>query len=120
MHRCTNFGRRSPWRELCTEATNICGSSVCNLLRNTIPAPRILRLLLDFFQNLYIPLLLINPLNAELNPICHLLALLGAHYIFHVSGLRVNINGMKPDIYIILKHSVPIAQKTRCLHYTER
>jgi len=31
----------------------------------------------------------INPLKAELNPICHLLALLGAHYIFHVSGLRV-------------------------------
>jgi len=30
-----------------------------------------------------------NPLNAQLNPICHLLALLGAHYIFHVSGLRV-------------------------------
>jgi hypothetical protein len=31
----------------------------------------------------------INPLNAELNPICHLLALLGAHHIFHVSRLRV-------------------------------
>ena len=31
----------------------------------------------------------INPLNAELNPICHLLALLAAHHIFHVSGLRV-------------------------------
>ena len=31
----------------------------------------------------------VNPLNAELNPICHLLALLGAHHIFHVSGLRV-------------------------------
>ena len=31
-----------------------------------------------------------NPLNAELNPICHLLALLGVHYIFQVSGLRVN------------------------------
>jgi len=30
-----------------------------------------------------------NPLNTELNPICHLLALLGAHHIFHVSGLRV-------------------------------
>jgi len=30
-----------------------------------------------------------NPLNAELKPICHLLALLGAHHIFHVSGLRV-------------------------------
>ena len=32
----------------------------------------------------------INPLNTELNPICHLLALLGAHPILHVSGIRVN------------------------------
>ena len=32
----------------------------------------------------------INPLNAKLNPIYHLLALLGTHHIFHVSGLRVN------------------------------
>jgi hypothetical protein len=32
-----------------------------------------------------------NPLNAELNPICHLLALLGAHHIFHISRIRVNI-----------------------------
>jgi hypothetical protein len=32
----------------------------------------------------------LNPLNAELNPICHLLALLGAHHILHVSRLRVN------------------------------
>jgi hypothetical protein len=30
-----------------------------------------------------------NPLNAELNSICHLLALLGAHHILHVSGIRV-------------------------------
>ena len=31
----------------------------------------------------------INPLNAELNPIYHLLALLGAHHILHVSRIRV-------------------------------
>jgi hypothetical protein len=31
-----------------------------------------------------------NPLNAELNPICYLLALLGAHHFFHVSRIRVN------------------------------
>jgi len=31
----------------------------------------------------------INPLKAELNPICHLLALLGAHHILHVSRIRV-------------------------------
>jgi hypothetical protein len=33
-----------------------------------------------------------NPLNAELNPICHLLSLLGAHPIFHVSGLRIKFH----------------------------
>jgi hypothetical protein len=32
-----------------------------------------------------------NPLNTELNPIRHLLALLGAHHILHVSRIRVNI-----------------------------
>jgi hypothetical protein len=33
--------------------------------------------------------LFINPLNAELNPICHLLALLGAHPILHISRIKV-------------------------------
>jgi hypothetical protein len=32
---------------------------------------------------------MINPLNAELNPICHLLALLGGATIVVVSRLRV-------------------------------
>jgi len=32
----------------------------------------------------------INPLKTQLNPICHLLALLGAHHILHVSRIRVN------------------------------
>jgi hypothetical protein len=35
---------------------------------------------------------LVNPLNAELNPICHLLALLGSATIVVVSSLRVNMN----------------------------
>ena len=30
-----------------------------------------------------------NPLKAELNPICYLLALLGAHHFLHVSRIRV-------------------------------
>jgi hypothetical protein len=33
-----------------------------------------------------------NPLNAKLNPICHLLALLEAHPILHISRIRVNCN----------------------------
>jgi hypothetical protein len=35
----------------------------------------------------------INPLNAELNPICHLLTLLGGATIVVVSRLRVNLPG---------------------------
>jgi len=34
----------------------------------------------------------INPLNSELNPICHLMALLGAHHILHISGVRVKMD----------------------------
>jgi transposase len=43
----------------------------------------------------------LKPLNAELNPICHLLALLGAHLIFHVSRIRVNAaaRGAKRNIW---------------------
>jgi len=38
---------------------------------------------------LYIGRTVLNPLKAELNPICHPLALLGAHGIFHISRIRV-------------------------------
>ena len=34
----------------------------------------------------------INPLNAELNPVRHLLAVVGAHHIVHVSRLRVKLD----------------------------
>ena len=33
----------------------------------------------------------INPLSHELNPICYLLALLGAHHFPHVSRIRVRL-----------------------------
>jgi hypothetical protein len=33
----------------------------------------------------------VNPLNPELNPICYLLALLGAHHFLHVSRIRVKL-----------------------------
>jgi len=36
-------------------------------------------------------------LNAELNPICHLLALLGAHHILHVNRIRVNQFKSRPN-----------------------
>ena len=36
-------------------------------------------------------MLIINPLNPELNPICYLLALLGAHHFIHVSRIRIKL-----------------------------
>jgi len=42
-------------------------------------------------------LCLINPLNAELNPICHLLALLGVHHFLHVSTIRVKQHAVAPE-----------------------
>ena len=38
-----------------------------------------------------------NPLNTELNSICHLLTLVGAHHILHVSRVRVNITFLCPS-----------------------
>jgi len=59
-----------------------------------------------------INIVIFNPLNADLNPICHLLALLGAHLIFHVSGLRVNVFKqhafscfMNQEIYLLRKRT---------------
>ena len=39
----------------------------------------------------YIKMYSLNLLNAELNPICHLLALFGARHILHVRRIRVKI-----------------------------
>jgi hypothetical protein len=40
----------------------------------------------------------LNPLNTEINPVCPLLTLFGAHHIFHVSRLRVKLSAHTPDI----------------------
>jgi len=45
----------------------------------------------------------INTLNPELNPICYLLALLGAHHFLHVSRVRVKLltfRGLMSYIYM--------------------
>jgi len=42
----------------------------------------------------------INTLNAELNTICHLLALLGAHHILHVSRIRVKDRVLRRQFYL--------------------
>ena len=46
---------------------------------------------LAIFREVFLRIIYFNPLNAELNPIRHLLALAEAHHILHVSKIRVNI-----------------------------
>jgi len=55
-----------------------------------------------------------NPLNAELNPICHLLALLGTHPILHVSRIKVNItiSAKETDTELVSELHYPLS-----LHY---
>jgi hypothetical protein len=62
---------------------------------------------------------LFNPLNAELNPICQLLALLGAHHILHISGIRVNpgarcgwmVNAPVRPLYPLVMTRYPLYRK---------
>jgi len=57
----------------------------------------------------------INPLNPELNPICYLLTLLGAHHFLHVSGVRVKsltFRRLMSYIYIYI-YGAPILDVSR-------
>ena len=50
----------------------------------------------------------VNPLKPELNPICYLLALFGAHHFLHVSRIRVKLltfRRLMSYIYIWRTHS---------------
>jgi hypothetical protein len=57
----------------------------------------------------------INPLNAKLNPIRHLLALAGAHHFVHVSRIRVN----QRTIRISVTYNKIYNRKCYFLIYTE-
>jgi transposase len=40
-------------------------------------------------------LTIFNPSKPELNPICYLLALLGAHHFLHVSRIRIKLLSLR-------------------------
>ena len=63
----------------------------------------------------------INPLNAELNPICYLLALLGAHHFLHVSRIRIKSLILRLLMYIyIYIYGAPILDVSRSHATTHR
>jgi hypothetical protein len=58
---------------------------------------------------------MINPLNAEINPICHLLAFAAAPYIYDISRLRVNIQAP----WVFTPSTSKGLQKFQWLNYSE-
>ena len=60
----------------------------------------------------------VNPLNPELNPICYLLALLGAHHFLHVSRIRVKLLTFRLPISYI--YGAPIPDVSRSHTTTQR
>jgi len=54
-----------------------------------------------------------NPLNPELNPICYLLALLGAHHFLHVSRIRVKLLTFRRLMSYIYIYGAPILDVSR-------
>ena len=68
------------------------------------------------------PQCVFNPLNPELNPICYLLALLGAHHFLYVSRLRVKLLTFRllmSYIYIYI-YGAPILDVSRSHTTTQR
>ena len=55
----------------------------------------------------------VNPLNPELNPICYLLALLGAHHFFHISRIRVKSLTFRRLTSYIYIYGAPILDVSR-------
>ena len=58
---------------------------------------------------------LINPLNPELNPICYLLALLGAHHFFHVSRIRVKLLTFRLLMSYIYRAPIPDVSRSHTI-----
>jgi hypothetical protein len=53
-----------------------------------------------------------TPLNAEVNPTCHLLALLGAHHILNVSRIRVKAPLSRECYHLRVEHKEDLTKYT--------
>ena len=70
--------------------------------------------------------IVLNSLNAELNPIYHLLALLGAHHILHVSRIRVKCSNISVDrtgtifgVTDLVQDDAGLVRRKNCVRYVE-
>ena len=59
--------------------------------RRDVSATSLTELITWMSKRFSLGVLPVNPLKPELNPICYLLPLIGAHHFLHVSRLRVKL-----------------------------
>jgi hypothetical protein len=73
------------------------------LKKNSVPSSSFGNICMSgiLFIHEHIPFL-INPLNVELNTICHLLALLGVHHFLHVSRIRVKSLTLRVNVLTLI------------------
>ena len=85
VYRCLKIRLRVPWELL------VCSIADCivRILFRLISVVNLSFIIAYRPETKYI--FMFNPLKPELNPICYLLALLGAHHFLHVSRIRVKL-----------------------------
>jgi hypothetical protein len=76
---------------VCDAATSARAATECCIVLRILEDSRVERAVKAFRERVSVlrGKSLFNLLNTELNPICHLLALLGAHPVFQISRIRV-------------------------------
>ena len=100
------MGRRATGKKKYNFSTTLTGNSLFNYQD---------RLLLEVGIKTFEYSYRFNPLHPELNPICYLLALLGAHHFLHVSRIRVKsltFRRVMSYIYIYI-YGAPILDVSR-------
>ena len=90
-------------RKMATWVAEMCRWSLCERIIFINPV-HFLVILIHFLH-------LINPLNPELNPICYLLALLGAHHFLHFS--RIRVKSLTLRLLMSYKYGAPILDVSR-------
>ena len=85
---------------------------VCHLMERVLLNSLIIKMLI-MTMSLFSITRYINPLNAELNPVCCLLALLGAHHFLHVSRIRVKSLTFRRLMSYVYIYGAPILDVSR-------
>ena len=86
---CLSYEKQAKYVLLCFTQFYKMEAQSASRVFDSLPACLFPKLLAGCRQNLVC--IELNPLNSELNPICYLLALFGAHHFLHVSRIRVKL-----------------------------